>query len=74
MREFSINDVSIYPIALSWSASASANKNEPSAEMEVEGEEKKGGSSTVVFQKFNPVPNTKMLTFYRKDTFSLTAT
>ncbi len=71
MREFSINDVSIYPIALSWSASASANKNE---EMEVEGEEKKGGSSTVVFQKFNPVPNTKMLTFYRKDTFSLTAT
>merc|ERR1719316_2455546 len=31
------------------------------------------GSNTVVFSKFNPVPNTKMLTFYRKDTFSLTA-
>merc|ERR1719240_1223980 len=42
--------------------------------MEVEGEDKPAsGSSTVVFGKFNSVPNTKMLTFYRKDTFSLTA-
>ena len=28
---------------------------------------------TVVFSKFNAVPCTKMLTFYRKETFSLTA-
>jgi len=27
----------------------------------------------VVFSKYNSVPNTKMLTFYRKDTFTLTA-
>ena len=27
----------------------------------------------MVFTKFNSVPNTKMLTFYRKDTFTLTA-
>ena len=27
----------------------------------------------VVFSKFNSLPNTKMLTFYRKDTFTLTA-
>merc|ERR1719253_1949459 len=38
-----------------------------------EAPEKAGGSSTVVFTKFNNIPNTKMLTFYRKDTFSLTA-
>ena len=71
VRDFSVNDVTLYPIALSWSSS----KDGAAAEaMEVEGEDKPAsGSSTVVFGKFNSVPNTKMLTFYRKDTFSLTA-
>lgn len=71
VRDFSVNDVTLYPIALSWSSS----KDGPATEaMEVEGEDKPAsGSSTVVFGKFNNVPNTKMLTFYRKETFSLTA-
>merc|ERR1719217_1476019 len=73
VRDFSVHDVTMYPIALSWSASAAGAEA-----MDVEGEEgeakpKAGASSTVVFNKFNPVPNTKMLTFYRKDTFSLSA-
>ena len=76
VRDFQVNDVTLYPIALSWSSSGgAANGNEA---MEVEGENDEAakpasGSNTVVFSKFNSVPNTKMLTFYRKDTFSLTA-
>ena len=73
VRDFSVNDVTMYPIALSWSSSGGAAEK-----MEVEGEgedaaEKPSGSSTVVFSKFNSIPNTKMLTFYRKEAFSLTA-
>lgn len=75
VREFQVNDITLYPIALSWSASAGAAAPET---MEVESESssapsKSAASNTVVFSKFNTVPNTKMLTFYRKDTFTLTA-
>merc|ERR1719487_967909 len=74
VRDFSVNDVTLYPVALSWSSSGGAAEA-----MEVEGENEEAapkpanGSNTVVFSKFNSVPNTKMLTFYRKDTFTLTA-
>merc|ERR1719333_1322421 len=58
---------------LSWSSSGGGAAAE-SMVVDGEAEETKPtGSSTVVFSKFNSVPNTKMLTFYRKDTFSLTA-
>merc|ERR1719333_859121 len=58
---------------LSWSSSGGGAAAE-SMEVDGESEESKpSGSSTVVFSKFNSVPNTKMLTFFRKDTFSLTA-
>jgi len=70
VRDFQVNDVTMYPIALSWSSAGAAEA------MDVEGEvaaPKAGSCSTVVFQKFNSVPNTKMLTFYRKDTFTLSA-
>jgi len=75
VRDFQVNDLTLYPIALSWSSSAGAAAPET---MEVEGDEasetpKASASNTVVFTKFNSVPNTKMLTFYRKDTFTLTA-
>merc|ERR1719502_350856 len=74
VRDFSVNDVTLYPIALSWSSSAGA---EPAA-MEIDDaadpdDKPASGSSTVVFGKFNSVPNTKMLTFYRRETFSLSA-
>jgi len=75
VRDFSVNDITLFPIALSWSSSAGATADS----MEVDGDgdasetPKPGASSTVVFQKYNSVPNTKMLTFYRKETFSLSA-
>merc|ERR1719160_611615 len=75
VRDFSVNDVSMYPIALSWNSTAGGGAEG----MEVEGDEAgeaaapKTGSNTVVFTKFNSIPNTKMLTFYRKETFTLTA-
>jgi len=72
VRDFSVNDVTLYPIALSWSSSGGATEA-----MEVDGDgesaEPKSGTSTVVFSKFNSVPNTKMLTFYRKEAFTLSA-
>merc|ERR1719486_1345652 len=64
VRDFSVNDVTLYPIALSWSSSGAGAEA-----MEVEGEADEKpttGSSTVVFSQFNSVPNTKMLTFWRK--------
>jgi heat shock protein 4 len=72
VRDFQVNDVTMYPIALSWSSAGAAEAMEVEGEGEVAAP-KAGSSSTVVFQKFNSVPNTKMLTFYRKDTFTLSA-
>lgn len=76
VRDFQVNDITLYPIALSWTSSSGGATAAES--MEVDGETdvapaKPGASSTVVFTKYNSVPNTKMLTFYRKDTFTLTA-
>merc|ERR1719424_562550 len=74
VREFEVKDVTLYPIALSWSPTAAGAQTDA---MEVEGEAdaapKAGASSSVVFQKFNAVPNSKMLTFSRKGTFTLSA-
>merc|ERR1719359_2768748 len=58
VRDFSVTDVTMYPIALSWSSTGGAEK------MEVEGDAEDAtppGNSTVVFSKFNAVPCTKML-------------
>jgi len=73
VRDFSVNDVTLYPIALSWSSSGGAGAEAMEVDGENEDAPKATGSNTVVFSKFNSVPNTKMLTFYRKDTFTLTA-
>jgi len=71
VREFAVNDVAMYPIALSWSPTSGGM--EVDAEADAETQPKAGATSTVVFSRFNPVPNTKLLTFYRKETFSLRA-
>ena len=76
VRDFAVTDISLYPIALSWAGST----GDASEAMEVDdegGEGTKpaagGDKATIVFNKFNSVPVTKMITLYRKDTFALTA-
>ncbi|KAJ7567080.1 hypothetical protein O6H91_02G131600 [Diphasiastrum complanatum] len=58
VREFEVQDAFPFPIALAWKGSA------PESE---EGDQSHPNS--VVFIKGNPVPSTKMLTFYRSGTF-----
>ncbi|KAG5438443.1 hypothetical protein PCANB_002932 [Pneumocystis canis] len=56
VREFSVHDILSYSIRFSWEAS-SENPNEE--------------TSLIVFAKNCPVPSTKILTFYRKEPFTL---
>ncbi|KAK9720193.1 adenyl-nucleotide exchange factor sse1 [Basidiobolus ranarum] len=56
VREFSVQDVTSYPVKFTWTASDSG------AESQLE-----------VFSHNNPVPSTKVLTFYRKDSFDVEA-
>ncbi|OLL25920.1 Heat shock protein hsp88 [Neolecta irregularis DAH-3] len=56
VREFAVHDISPYPICFTW---------EP--EREIPDEE----TSLLVFPKNNLVPSTKVLTFYRKEPFTL---
>jgi heat shock protein 4 len=56
VREFTVHDITTYPIQFNW---------EPTPEIPNE------DSSLVVFQRNNPVPSTKILTFYRKGPFDV---
>ncbi|CAO1630547.1 unnamed protein product [Sympodiomycopsis kandeliae] len=56
VREFSVNDITSYPIKITW------EKADVDEETEL-----------LVFQPNNPVPSTKILTFYRKEPFTLEA-
>ena len=62
VRDFEVQDSFPFPIGLSWKGAAP----------ETEGEEEVS-SNNVVFVKGNPVPSTKLLTFYRSSTFSIDA-
>ena len=58
VREFSVHDTTPYPIKVSWQPAPDV----PDEENEL-----------VVFQPNNPIPSTKILTFYRKEPFTLEA-
>nr|CAG8434416.1 9395_t:CDS:2 [Entrophospora candida] len=59
VRDFSIQDINApYPIKISWEKIP-----------EIPDEE----SELVVFPKFNPIPSTKILTFFRKEPFTIEA-
>merc|ERR1719359_536484 len=75
VRDFSVNDVTMYPIALAWSSSKDGAESMEVDQGEDGSKPVSGGDekATVVFSKFNSVPITKMITLYRKDTFNLTA-
>ncbi len=55
-----VQDSFPFPIALSWKGSAPESDG---------GEE--ASPNSIVFVKGNPIPSTKMLTFYRSGTFSI---
>jgi len=57
VRDFSITDCQPYPITLNW---------QPQTQMEED-------SSLEVFTRFHATPFSKMLTFYRKEPFTLSA-
>ena len=56
VRDFSVHDITSYPIQFNW---------EPTPEIPNE------DASLVVFSRNNPVPSTKILTFYRKSPFDI---
>ena len=56
VREFTVHDITSYPIQFNW---------EPTPEIPNE------DSSLVVFSRNNPIPSTKILTFYRKGPFDI---
>jgi heat shock 70kDa protein 4 len=56
VREFTVHDITSYPIEFSW---------QPTPEIPNE------DSSLVVYSRHNPIPSTKVLTFYRKNTFDI---
>jgi len=57
VRDFSVTDCQPYPITLNW---------QPQSQMDED-------SSLEVFTRFHPTPFSKMLTFYRKEPFNLSA-
>lgn len=59
VRDFAVHDLTPYPIEFSWDKTADI----PDEDSQLE-----------VFAKNNVVPSTKILTFYRKEAFTLTAT
>jgi len=56
VREFTVHDITPYPIQFNW---------EPTPDIPNE------ESSLVVFQRKNAIPSTKILTFYRKNPFDI---
>lgn len=58
VREFSVHDATPYSIKVTWDKAADV----PDEDTEL-----------VVFQPNNPIPSTKILTFYRKEDFALQA-
>ncbi|KAJ2836860.1 adenyl-nucleotide exchange factor sse1 [Coemansia erecta] len=57
VREFSINDITAHPIRFKWEAANGSDDD----------------TSLDVFVHNNPIPSTKMLTFYRKQPFVIEA-
>ncbi|WVQ82723.1 hypothetical protein IAT38_004855 [Cryptococcus sp. DSM 104549] len=58
VREFAVHDITAYPIKVSWEKEA----GNPDEDTEL-----------VVFPESNPIPSTKVLTFYRQGPFELEA-
>ncbi|KAG6827596.1 hypothetical protein H0H92_011193 [Tricholoma furcatifolium] len=58
VREFTVHDITPYPIKVQWTPEPDSTDED---------------KELLVYPKGNPIPSTKVLTFYRKDTFDLEA-
>lgn len=86
VRDFSINEVSLYPINIAWSGGAADGKEEAvametddarpeeGAQPEAAAQPKNSASGSEIFTRLNPMPSTKMVTLYRNAPFTFTAT
>lgn len=85
VRDFSINEVSLYPINIAWSHGADGAEEAVAMETDegaqpadgaaaggAPGAAKPGGSE--LFSRLNAMPSTKLVTLHRSAPFSLTAT
>lgn len=57
VRDFSVTDIQSYPVKFTWAASSDSSS----------------GSEVDVFTPKNPIPSSKILTFYRKEAFEFQA-
>ncbi|KAG6865525.1 hypothetical protein C0991_001847 [Blastosporella zonata] len=58
VRDFSIHDITPYPIKLQWTPEPDSTEED---------------KEILVYPKGNPIPSSKVLTFFRKETFDLEA-
>eukprot|EP00270_Netrium_digitus_P013017 TRINITY_DN4290_c0_g1_i1.p1 TRINITY_DN4290_c0_g1~~TRINITY_DN4290_c0_g1_i1.p1 ORF type:complete len:899 (+),score=285.06 TRINITY_DN4290_c0_g1_i1:317-3013(+) len=72
VRDFEVQDTYPFPIALSWKQVV-APQSEGGAGGAGEGEELAAQPNQIVFTKGNPLPSSKLLTFYRHETFTIDA-
>ncbi|CAI6000830.1 unnamed protein product [Closterium sp. NIES-64] len=70
VREFEVHDTYPFAIALSWKQASAATSAEGA---EGGGEEAAAQPNQVVFSKNNPLPSSKLLTFYRTEAFTIDA-
>ncbi|CAI5483683.1 unnamed protein product [Closterium sp. Yama58-4] len=70
VREFEVHDTYPFAIALSWKQASAAASAEGA---EGGGEEAAAQPNQVVFSKNNPLPSSKLLTFYRTEAFTIDA-
>jgi heat shock protein 4 len=84
VRDFSINEVSLYPINIAWGSSADAKDGAVDMDTDeaaaaggvvesVGGASRPGSDGSEIFKRLNPMPSSKMLTLYRSATFHLNA-
>lgn len=66
VRDFEVQDAYPFPIALSWKQASAPPES-------AEGEEAAAVPNQTVFSKNNPIPSSKLLTFYRSETFTIDA-
>eukprot|EP00475_Leptophrys_vorax_P044321 TRINITY_DN8840_c0_g1_i1.p1 TRINITY_DN8840_c0_g1~~TRINITY_DN8840_c0_g1_i1.p1 ORF type:complete len:844 (+),score=72.22 TRINITY_DN8840_c0_g1_i1:85-2616(+) len=73
VREFEVHDTYPFAIALSWKQATAAPAGDAPADGSAPAEDAAAVPNQVVFPKNNPLPSSKLLTFYRTEPFTIDA-